>query len=71
MSIGQIVAEGLSIHGREGDAEALVADILREVNEANELRRIVIHTIALGEFQKDFMRRLAQENGGVFIDLGK
>lgn len=47
------------------------ADILREVNEANELRRIVIHTIALGEFQKDFMRRLAQENGGVFIDLGK
>jgi len=47
------------------------ADILREVNEANQLRRIVIHTIALGEFQKDFMRRLAQENGGVFIDLGK
>ena len=31
MSVGQIVAEGLSVHGRAGDAEARVADILREV----------------------------------------
>jgi len=46
-------------------------DILREVKTANELRKIVIHTIAIGEFQKDFMRRMAEQNGGVFVDLGK
>ncbi len=46
-------------------------DILREVKAANELRKITIHTIAIGEFQKDFMRRMAEENGGVFVDLGK
>jgi HEAT repeat protein len=46
-------------------------DILREVRAANELRKIVIHTIAIGEFQKDFMRRMAEQNGGVFVDLGK
>jgi HEAT repeat protein len=45
-------------------------DILREVRRANELRKVVIHTIAIGEFQKDFMRDLAAENGGVFVDLG-
>jgi len=46
-------------------------DILREIREANELRKVVIHTIALGQFQKSFMERLAKENGGVFVDLGK
>lgn len=46
-------------------------DILREVRNANELRKVVIHTIAIGEFQKDFMRSLAEQNGGVFVDLGR
>lgn len=46
-------------------------DILREVKAANELRKITIHTIAIGEFQKDFMRRMAEENNGIFVDLGK
>ena len=46
-------------------------DILREVKSVNELRKVVIHTIAIGEFQKDFMKRLAEENGGVFVDLGR
>jgi HEAT repeat protein len=46
-------------------------DILREVRTVNELRKVVIHTIAIGEFQKDFMRRMAEQNGGVFVDLGK
>ncbi len=46
-------------------------DILREVNAANELRKVVIHTIAIGEFEKNFMKRLADDNGGVFVDLGK
>lgn len=46
-------------------------DILREVTRANELRKVVIHTIALGDFHKEFMRRLAVQNGGVFVDLGR
>lgn len=46
-------------------------DVLREVRNANSLRKVVIHTIAIGEFQKDFMLQLAQENGGVFVDLGR
>lgn len=46
-------------------------DILREVKSANDLRKIVIHTIAIGEFQKIFMQRMAEQNKGVFVDLGK
>jgi len=46
-------------------------DILREVRRVNELRKVVIHTIAIGEFQKDFMRALAAQNEGVFVDLGR
>ena len=46
-------------------------DILREINAANELRKVVIHTIAIGEFQKNFMKALAERNGGVFVDLGR
>ncbi len=46
-------------------------DILREVREANELRKVVIHTLAIGEFQRGFMRQLASDNGGVFVDLGR
>ena len=45
--------------------------ILEKVLEANQLRKVVIHTIAIGEFQKTFMRRLAEETGGVFVDLGR
>jgi uncharacterized protein with von Willebrand factor type A (vWA) domain len=36
-------------------------DVLREIRAANKLRKVVIHTIAIGEFQKDFMKRLAEE----------
>ena len=46
-------------------------DILREIREANELRKVALHTIAIGEFQRTFMERLAAENWGVFVDLGK
>jgi len=46
-------------------------DILREVLKANELRKVVLHTIAIGEFQKSFMKRLADKSGGVFVDLGR
>ena len=46
-------------------------EILREVSKMNQLYKIVIHTIAIGEFQKDFMKGIAEQNGGVFVDLGK
>ncbi|MHC4892396.1 MAG: HEAT repeat domain-containing protein [Planctomycetota bacterium] len=46
-------------------------DILREVRKVNALRKVVIHTLALGQFRKTFMERLAAENGGSFADLGK
>ena len=46
-------------------------DIKREVKAANELRKVVIHTIAIGEFQKEFMKRIAEDHGGVVVDLGR
>jgi Mg-chelatase subunit ChlD len=46
-------------------------DVAREVRELNQLRKVVIHTIAIGEFQKDFMKVLAEQNGGIFVDLGR
>jgi hypothetical protein len=43
-----------------------------EIKALNDLRRVVLHTIAIGEFQKDFMERVAAQNGpGVFVDLGR
>lgn len=48
-----------------------VNEILREVRKHNEVYRIVIHTIAIGDFQKEFLRNLAEENGGAFVDLGR
>jgi HEAT repeat protein len=61
------LSDGRPSWGRFTETE----DILREVRAANELRKVVIHTIAIGEFEKDFMERLAVENGGIFADLGK
>ncbi|MCA3009726.1 MAG: HEAT repeat domain-containing protein [Phycisphaerales bacterium] len=46
-------------------------EILKEVRKHNEAFRMVIHTIAIGDFTKDFLKRLAEENGGVFVDLGR
>jgi hypothetical protein len=61
------LSDGRPSHGDYVDPE----DILREVRAANQLRKVVLHTIAIGEFQKDFMKRLAEDNGGVFVDLGR
>ena len=61
------LSDGRPSHGDYVDPE----DILREFREANKLRKVVLHTIAIGEFQKDFMKRLAEQNGGVFVDLGR
>ena len=60
------LSDGRPSHGKFIEPD----DVLREVRAANELRKIVIHTITLGEFEKDFMERLAAENGGTFVDLG-
>jgi hypothetical protein len=60
------LSDGRPSHGRFIEPD----DVLREVRAANELRKVVIHTITLGEFEKDFMKRLAAENGGSFVDLG-
>ncbi len=60
------LSDGYPSYGRFIETD----DVLREVRKANQLRGVVIHTIALGEFEKDFMRRLAHENGGTFVDLG-
>jgi len=60
------LSDGRPSHGTYVDPQ----DILREVRASNDLRKVVIHTIALGEFQNDFMRQLALQNGGVFVDLG-
>lgn len=61
------LSDGRPTHGAIVDIE----DILKGVAEANELRKVVLHTIAIGEFQKAFMMRLAQDNGGIFVDLGR
>ncbi len=61
------LSDGRPTHGRFVDPD----DILREISNANQLRRVVIHTIAIGDFNKHFMERLALENGGTFVDLGK
>ena len=60
------LSDGRPSHGKFVVPE----DILREVRTANELRKIVLHTIAIGQFTKTFMRGLAEQNGGVFVDLG-
>ncbi len=46
-------------------------EILKEVKRYNDVYRLVIHTIAIGEFQKEFLRDLATQNGGEFVDLGR
>jgi len=45
------------------------AEILARVAALNSSRRVVIHTIGFGE-DKDtaFLRQLAQDNGGKYID---
>ncbi len=47
------------------------SEILKEVRKHNEVYRMVIHAIAIGDFTKEFLKQLAEENGGVFIDMGR
>ena len=44
--------------------------ILQEVQKINKVYRMTFHAIAIGQFQKKFLRTLAMQNGGEFVDLG-
>lgn len=46
-------------------------DILESIREINRFRKVTIHTIAIGDFTSNFLKQLADQNGGVFMDLGK
>ena len=46
-------------------------DILVSIAELNRFRKVTIHTIAIGDFTSNFLKKLADQNGGVFVDLGK
>jgi HEAT repeat protein len=46
-------------------------EILAEVRRVNTLRKIVIHTIAIGDMDHALMEMLARQNNGSFVDLGK
>ncbi len=46
-------------------------EIRKAVREENQVHKLVLHTIAIGEFQKEFLQALAVENAGVFVDLGR
>ena len=61
------LSDGRPSHGRYTVPE----DILREVREVNALRRVVIHTIGIGDIHVQLMERLASQNGGTFVDLGR
>ena len=54
-----------------GSTAFIYNQVGRSITEINRFRRITLHTIAIGEFQKDFMQELARLNGGVFVDLGR
>lgn len=60
------LSDGKPSHGKLVDTK----EILKEVTEINKMYRIVFHTIAIGQFQKEFLRELARQNGGIFVDLG-
>jgi HEAT repeat protein len=42
-------------------------DILREIRRMNRLRQIVIHTISFGA--SPFLKRLAEQNGGQYVEI--
>jgi Mg-chelatase subunit ChlD len=58
-----LLSDGDPTNGRVIDPD----DILREVRKINRLRQIVIHTISFGSSR--FMRGLATENGGQYVEI--
>lgn len=61
------LSDGRPSVGKVVDTE----EIRRAVREENQLHKIVLHMIAIGEFQKEFLNAMAVDNGGVFVDLGR
>lgn len=60
-------SDGLPTVGQLVDTD----EILDAVREFNEFRRIAIHAVAIGDFKKTWMRQLAEQNDGQFVDLGR
>jgi len=58
-----VLSDGQPNQGKLPSADA----ILNEVRRINTARRIVIHTINFAG-ARDFMKKLAEENGGQFVD---
>ena len=46
-------------------------DIEQAIQEINKFRKVVIHTLAIGNFTSGLLQNLASQNGGVFVDLGR
>lgn len=61
------LSDGRPSVGKAVDTE----EIRKAVREENQVHKIVLHTIAIGEFQKEFLHALAVDNFGVFVDLGR
>jgi len=61
------LSDGRPTDGKYTDAE----ELLRFVKEANDLRKTVIHTIGIGDFPPELLKRLAESNGGVYVNLGR
>ncbi|MFV1959818.1 MAG: VWA domain-containing protein, partial [Planctomycetota bacterium] len=57
-----VLSDGAPTAGKYTDME----DILRVVRRKNQIRRIVIHTISVGQ-DSALLRRLAEENGGRYV----
>lgn len=61
------LSDGEPTVGKEVDLQKIVT----QVTQANENRKVVLNTIAIGDFRKSFLERLAKKNGGIYVDLGK
>ncbi|MBI3098673.1 MAG: HEAT repeat domain-containing protein [Planctomycetes bacterium] len=64
-----VLSDGLPTAGEITDGE----QIIRGLRAMNKLKKITIHTVVVGQDSKNsqFMKRLATENGGQFVDLHK
>jgi HEAT repeat protein len=58
-----VLSDGAPTNGRVIDPD----DILREIRKMNRLRQIVIHTISFGA--SSFMKSLAEQNGGQYVEI--
>jgi hypothetical protein len=59
-----LMSDGMPNNGRITEPGAIIA----KISEMNKSRKIIIHTIAVGEqIREDFMKPLAEKNGGTFV----